>query len=109
MIRVELGEEVKRRGKWRYVIRPLWSDGGCSMEYVSRTPLLDACRLLKSTGAPLQSRVGLFRQGRDQPDLTCTVEGGAGVYVFEPDHGTIRFAKWNPPQSWGRTTKEDHD
>ena len=105
MIRVELGEEVKRRGKWRYVIRPLWSDGDCSMEHVSRTPLLDACRLLKSTGAPLQSRVGLFRQGRDQPDLTCTVETGAGVYVN--DDGP-RFQKWVPHPMWHlKGTKRD--
>ena len=28
MIRVELGEEFKRRGTWRYVIKSLWRDGG---------------------------------------------------------------------------------
>ena len=52
MIRVELGEEFKRRGAWRYVINPLWNDGGSSTERVSSQPLLDACRKLKSTGAP---------------------------------------------------------
>jgi len=94
MIRVELGDEVKGQGKWRYVIKGLWNDGGDGMEHVSRTPLLDACRMLKSTGADTRRVVGLFRKGRSKPDLTCTVEAGAGVTVREDDGP--RFVKWNP-------------
>ena len=100
MIRVELGEEFKRRGAWRYVINPLWNDGGSSTERVSSQPLLDACRKLKSTGAPPGALVGLFRVGRDKPDLTCTVDAGAGMTVTE--RSAPRFRKWNPrpPGTW---------
>jgi hypothetical protein len=99
MLRVELGEEYKRRGIWRYVIKSLWRDGGDAVERLSSQPLLDACRMLKSTGAPLSTPVGLFREGRDQPDLTCTVGWGAERTVREHTH---RFRKWNPrpPGTW---------
>ena len=99
MIRVELGEEFKRRGAWRYVINPLWNDGGSSTERVSSQPLLDACRMLKATGAPLGQRVGLFREGRALPDLACTVGWGAERTVSEQVH---RFRKWTPrpPETW---------
>jgi hypothetical protein len=109
MIRVELGEEVKRRGKWRYVIKPLWNDGSSSTECVSSQPLLDACRLLKSTGAAPRQLVGLFRAGRDKPDLTCTVEVGAGLYVREDDGP--RFVKWIPwpPGTWSNQKDDKCD
>ena len=94
MIRVELGEEVKRRGKWRYIVTPIWRDGSRSQEYVSSQPLLDACRLLNASGTPSTAMVGLFRPGRDKPDLTCMVGWGAVRMVDESK--TPYFHKWNP-------------
>jgi len=106
MIRVELGDEFKRRGAWRYVIKSLWRDGGDSTESISSQPLLDACRRLKSTGAPVEQLVGLFRTGRGPPDLTCSVGEGAGLTVREK---TTRFQKWKPRPLGSWSTEDDHD
>jgi hypothetical protein len=85
MIRVELGEEV-RPGVWA------WQAGG--LEGRSRQPLLDACRAIRSIpDAPLSQEIGLFREGRDSPDLFCTVGVGAELTVEEAGP---RFIKWKP-------------
>ena len=98
MIRVELGEEVHRRGKWR------WSTGGGALSGLSRQPLLDACRALKCMGAAGDTFVGLFRAGRTIPDLTCRVRWGARKTVNEEGPW---FKKWKPrPADLVRTKKE---
>jgi hypothetical protein len=87
MIRVELGEEVKRRGRWRWTC-PRFAVGG-----ISRQPLLDACREIKRMGGDTADIVGLFREARSTPDATCSVGWGADHTV---DETTTRFAKWKP-------------
>jgi hypothetical protein len=52
------------------------------------------------TGTP----VGLFREGRDAPDISCSVEAGAAATVKEPDNGVLKFGKyrafeWKPVDS----------
>jgi len=43
-------------------------------------------------GDPLEI-VGLFRPGRESPDLSCRLEIGAGLTV---DDNKCRFVKWKP-------------
>jgi hypothetical protein len=96
VIRIDLGAEVdgpgsragKRHGIFEYscVRYPL-------VRGYSRQPL-DACRQLKSLYAPTAQLAGLFRGGRDAPDLTCSLDVGAATTVSEPDRGDIRFAKY---------------
>ncbi|MET0705359.1 MAG: hypothetical protein ABWY82_00730 [Tardiphaga sp.] len=93
MIRVELGEEIRQRhkaSKWRWRVQERGLEG------FSREPLLDACRELKRTGELLAKPVGLFREGRSVPDLTCTVEAGAGVTVREHAKAGPYFIKHAP-------------
>src|SRR5438552_2487740 len=97
VIRIDLGAEVdgpgpkagKRHGIFEYscVRYPL-------VRGHSRQPLLDACRQLKSLYAPTAQLAGLFREGRDTPDLTCSLDAGAGTTVSEPDSGDTRFVKY---------------
>jgi hypothetical protein len=97
MIRIDLGPEVdgplptstKRHGVFRYSCA---SHG--SVEGFSRQPLLDACRQLKSLyGVTRTQQVGLYREGRDTPDLWCSVDVGAATTV---DETTMRFKKYQP-------------
>jgi hypothetical protein len=88
MIRVELGEEVNRRGKWR------WTCPRYGLAGISRQPLLDACREIKRMGGDTSVAVGLFREARSVPSSTCSVGWGAAHTVIEPDRGRIHFAKW---------------
>jgi len=89
MIRVELGEEVNRHGKWR------WTCPRYALAGISKSPLLDACRQIKRMGGDTTAAVGLFREARSVPDSTCTVGWGADHIVSEPDRGGgPRFAKW---------------
>ena len=100
MIRVELGEEVKKRGKWR------WKVPALALEGFSRQPLLDACREIKRTSEALSdARAGLYRLGREEPDLVCGVEWGAGKTV---DESNTTFHKWKPwlPGMWSKPEKE---
>jgi hypothetical protein len=46
---------------------------------------LDACRQLKSLYAPTAQLAGLFRKGRDNPDLTSSLDVGAATTVSEPE------------------------
>ena len=92
MIRVIRGAEVKP-GIWAYSVARYGVEGR------SRQPLLDACRQLKRMGVAMDERAGLFREGREQPDLTCRVGVGADLTV---DEAGPRFAKWRPrdPSTW---------
>jgi hypothetical protein len=86
MIRIELGEEVERHGRWR------WTCAQFALEGVSRQPLLDACRAIERMGAATGSSLaGLYRPGRDCADLICSVAHGAGLTV---DENGPRFKKW---------------
>ena len=87
MIRVELGEEIGNRGVWR------WTCPRYGLQGRSRQPLLDACREIKRMGGDNAGRVGLFREARSVPSLTCTVGWGAGKTV---DENGPWFVKWKP-------------
>jgi len=88
-IRIDLGREASP-GIFEYTVPSLLLCGR------SRQPLLDACRQIKSMGGDPEESAGLFRQGRDTPDLFCTVGKGADTTVSEPDRGTISFQKYRP-------------
>jgi len=91
MIKVEMVEEVKNRGLFRYRV------AGFSIEGRSRQPLIDACRQIKALLGPNDHRAGLFREGRSTPDISCTVEWGASHTVLEPSENRIRFVKYREP------------
>jgi hypothetical protein len=55
--------------------------------------LLDACRQLKSIYGVTAKRVGIFREGRDTPDISCSIEVGASTTVSDCARG-LRFAKY---------------
>ena len=86
MIRVEIIEEVRNRGTFRYCVPSL------ALEGQSRQPLLDACRQIKSLLGPTNQLAGLFREGRSEPDISCSVRWGAEHTVR--DDGRVRFAKY---------------
>ena len=88
-IRVNLGPEVTP-GIWLYRVE------GYALEGRSRQPLLDACRQLKSLGVDTDRAAGLFRSGRDKPDLSCSIRVGAATTVLEDDRDRIRFGKFRP-------------
>ena len=67
MIRIERGLEVAP-GIWEYSIPSLRLFGK------SRQPM---CRRIKAMGAGTGERVGIFRDGRSEPDMSCLVEVGA--------------------------------
>jgi len=76
MIHVDLGEEINRRGMWR------WRVTRYGLEGKSKRPLQDACRALRRAGINPNATVGLFRgrldpEGRPSPDTVCLV--GEGV------------------------------
>jgi len=60
----------------------------------SRQPLLDACRQLKSLYGVTAARAGLFREGRDAPDISCSVEVGAATTVSDRSGSGIKFEKY---------------
>jgi hypothetical protein len=95
MIRIIRGAEVDgpggEAGGKRHGVFAYRADGGqyprvCGY---SRQPLLDACRQLKSLYGVTVQRVGLFRDGKDTPDISCPVEVVAAPTVQES-----RFAKY---------------
>jgi hypothetical protein len=94
LIRVDLGREV-RPGVFEYTV----SLGGAAGSYsgLSRQPLLDACRGIKRMGGDTAQRAGLFREGRDTPDMVCSVGWGSGKTVSEPaSGGGPKFVKYHP-------------
>jgi len=86
MIRIERGAEALP-GIWEYAVPSLHLCGK------SRQPLLDACRQIKRMGGDTSQRCGMFREGRERPDISCVVERGAELTVSESDAG-IRFRKF---------------
>jgi hypothetical protein len=109
MIKIVKGAEVdgpseaggKRHGVFAYHADPELYPLVCGF---SRQPLLDACRQLKSLYGVTGTPVGLFREGRDAPDISCPVEAGAAATVKEPDNGVLKFGKyrafeWKPVDS----------
>jgi hypothetical protein len=99
MIRIELGAEVDRRGVFEYS-----APGYPLCKGVSRQPLLDACRQLKSTYGLTASRAGLFREGREVADLTCDLEDGAATTVRE---ATTRFVKYRRFEAFQPLVRRD--
>jgi hypothetical protein len=88
MIRVDLGSEV-RPGIFEYRI-PAHGIAGKSSQ-----PLLDACRQIQSiVGDPCREEAGLYREGKDQPDLACPVHVGARFRLAEDIKGGPRFRKF---------------
>jgi len=110
MIKIVKGAEVdgprgeaggKRHGVFAYHADPELYPLVCGF---SRQPLLDACRQLKSFYGVTGTPVGLFREGRETPDISCPVESGAAATVKEPDNGVLKFGKyrafkWKPVDS----------
>ena len=88
IIRVEKGKEVSP-GIW------LYKTPSSTVEGRSHQPLLDACRKLKSIGVEGTVRVGLFREGKVEPDLVCSVAWGAEHSVFDDVRG-VRFGQFKP-------------
>jgi hypothetical protein len=87
-IRIERGAEVGP-GVWEYSIPSL---GLCGK---SRQPLLDSCRQIKSIlGDTTHRTAGVFREGRDVPDISCPVEAGALITVSETSKERPRFVKY---------------
>jgi hypothetical protein len=68
MIRVDIVEEAKNPGVFRYRVP------GMAIEGLSRRPLIDACRQIKALVGPTKQRAGLFREGNSHPDISCPVE-----------------------------------
>ena len=89
MIRVDLGAEVSP-GVFEFSIPSLRLCGK------SRQPLLDACREIKRMGGDTRQRAGLFREGRDAPDLFCEIGYGANRTSSEGQrHGPV-LRKYQP-------------
>jgi hypothetical protein len=87
MIRVEI-EEIEGHGIYGYTMR------GLAIEGRSRQPLLDACRQIKRMGGDTAQRAGLFRAGRQEPDISCTVAAGAALTVVETPKAGPYFARF---------------
>lgn len=98
MLRVELLGEA-RPGVYKWVCRV----AGEPVEGLSREPLLDACRKLKSIGVAPEAECGLFRKGRSDWDLKTTVGYGAGLTVHETVEKAPRFTKHKVPPHWRKS------
>jgi len=94
ILRVELGEVVYPPRGARRTIKTRWElPANGLLRGVSSTPLLDACRALQKAGVADSRIVGIYRAGRDQPDMTCSVGVGARTTVRE---SKTSFEKWKP-------------
>jgi hypothetical protein len=98
IIRVEMGAEVRSKSKaskWHWTCPELGLSG------LNRSPLLDACRAIKRMGglSPRQ-QIGLYREGRDRPDMFCALEVGAGLDVREDENVGPVLVKWQEPSHW---------
>lgn len=47
-------------------------------------------------GADPHERAGLFRPGRDEPDIACSIEAGAAATILETRRLGPRFGKFTP-------------
>lgn len=72
-----------------------WSVPSLNLQGQSRQPLLDACREIKSILGDTAERAGLFREGRDTPDISCPVNAGAVLTVEDSVKG-VTFRKYRP-------------
>jgi hypothetical protein len=63
---------------------------------VSREPLLDACRILKSMGVDPALYCGLFRPGHEEWDLRCKIWVGAALVVTDRPSNRLRLEKYEP-------------
>jgi hypothetical protein len=94
MIRVIRGKEV----------RPAVFDyggtvAGVDFRGVSRQPLLDACRQIKSIlkgTDTAKRRVGVFRVGRREADVSCALDWGAAHTIVESYKDGMRILKYHP-------------
>lgn len=89
MIRVEI-EEENNTGRYLVCV-PSYR-----LSFKSKLPLLDACRMIKSMGGDTTEICGLFRKGRSEPDLVCSVGVGARLTVAERQAGGPRIEKFVP-------------
>jgi hypothetical protein len=97
--RVELGPQV-RPGVWEWTTQaPAGSLSGVSSE-----PLLDACREIKRAGGDTRRQACLFREGRSEWDLRCSVGWGARHTVSDKPSESPRFAKYEPPGAFSFRT-----
>ena len=98
MIRVLRGKEA-RPGIFEYTGRI--TPGGTEFEGKSRQPLLDACRKIKSLmgqemGIQQLVRIGLFREGKDSPDVSCDLHWGTNHTIVERDRDGLVIEKFEP-------------
>jgi hypothetical protein len=100
MIRVDITEEIDRRGVFAYRV------AGLPIEARSRQPLLDACRQIQDLLGPTAQKAGLFRNGRKHPDLSCYFTEGARLTVEERSAGGIGFRKYREPNIEPRSETE---
>ena len=96
MIKIVRGAEIdgpkgdrRRHGIWAYHAPAYPQVCG-----YSRQPLLDACRQLKSILGEMSVRVGIFRDGSEVADISCTLRAGAATTVSETDRDGTRFVKF---------------
>jgi hypothetical protein len=87
MIRIERGKEISPECFSYSLV-------GLEISGKSRQPLLEVCRQLLTKNIPPTERVGIFREGKNEPDLACTVGAGAKLVVVERNKGGIRFEKF---------------
>jgi hypothetical protein len=87
LIRIDRGAEVSP-GVWAYRV------AGLPISGQSRQPLLDACRAIRRMGGDPAERACLFREGKVEADISCTVGWGAAHTVEERSAGNICFAKF---------------
>jgi hypothetical protein len=81
-------------GRRRHGIRAYHAPAYPQVCGYSRQPLLDACRQLKSILGDTSVRVGLFREGSEVADISCTLKAGAATTVSETDRGGVQFVKY---------------
>ena len=90
MIRVQRGKEVKP-GIFEYSV------AGMGIRGHSSQPLLDACRQIQAIlGDPCHRHAAIYREGKDQPDMSCPVDVGARYRVAEDTKRGPRFGKFEP-------------
>ena len=79
MIRVELGEEVNRRGRFR------WTCPRYALRGVSRAPLLDACREIGRMGGRVPPRYWAYSGdgARSVPDCRLAALDGAPNHTVD--------------------------
>jgi hypothetical protein len=90
MIRIDRGKQVKP-GVYEYSVTGMGIGGHSSQ------PLLDACRQIQAIlGDPCHQQAAIYREGKDQPDMTCPVDVGAKYRVAEDIKNGPRFRKFEP-------------